>query len=160
MYIQVGPAASILGIWAYVFVFWIFEKHLLERPYIELLKLLAIAFVLLLIGFLPYVDNFAHIGGFVFGFLLSGIIIPYGNYKAAWHKIDQDPKSNRYDKIKCFLLVTGIIGSVSLVSLFFVLFYALQDTWSGFSFITCIPFTDTLCIDMQSFLRNRNTVVV
>lgn len=143
-----------------MFVFWIFEQHLLERPFIELLKLLAIAVVVLLIGFLPYVDNFANIGGFVFGFLLSGIIIPYGNYKVAWHKIDQVPKTNRYDIIKYVLLGVGIVGSLLLAALFFVLFYVVQDTWSGFSFITCIPFTDTLCIDMQAFLRNRNIVVV
>lgn len=155
-----GPAASILGIWAYVFVFWIFESRLLYRPYIELLKLLAILFVLLAIGFLPYVDNFAHIGGFVFGFLLSGIIIPYGNYKRAWHMIEQEPDDNRYDIIKKVLLVVGIIGNLFLAALFLVLFYVVQDTWSGFSYITCIPFTGTLCIDMQAFLRNRNIVVV
>ena len=155
-----GPAASILGIWAYVFVFWIFEKHLLERPYIELLKLLAIAFVLFLIGFLPYVDNYAHVGGFVFGFLLSGIIIPYGNYKVAWHKIKRDPDTNFYRNVKWFLLGFGIIASLLLAALFFVLFYVVQDTWIGFSYITCIPFTSTLCIDMRSFLRNRAIVVI
>ena len=155
-----GPAASILGIWAYVFVFWIFEKHLLERPYCELLKLLAVAGALFLIGFLPFIDNFAHIGGFVFGFLLSGIIIPYGNYKKAWHKIDQDPKNKNYDIIKYVLLGGGIVGSLLLATLFFVLFYAVQDTWSGFSYLTCIPFTSTLCIDMRAFLRNRNIAVV
>ena len=157
---QVGPASSILGIWAYVIVFWIFEKHLLERPYVELLKLLAIAFFLLLLGFLPYVDNYAHIGGFVFGFLLSGIIIPYGSYKLAWHKIKKDPDTNFYRNVKYFLLAFGIVGSLCLAALFFGLFYGLQDTWSGFSFITCIPFTSTLCIDMQSFLRNRDIVVI
>lgn len=133
---------------------------MLYRPAIELLKLLAIAFVLLLIGFLPYIDNYAHIGGFVFGFLLSGIIIPYGNYKIAWHKIDRDPDTNFYFIVKCVLLAVGIIGSLCLAGLFFGLFYGLQDTWRIFSYITCIPFTDTLCIDMQSFLRNRNVVVI
>jgi hypothetical protein len=158
--LQVGPAASILGIWAYVIVFWMFERHLLYRPYIELLKLLAILVVLLLIGFLPYIDNYAHIGGFVFGFLLSGIIIPYGNYKIAWHKIERDPDTNYYRNVKYFLLVFGIVGSLCLAGLFFGLFYGLQDTFFGFSYITCIPFTSTLCIDMQSFLRNRDIVVI
>ena len=125
-----------------------FERHLLYRPYIELLKLFAILVVLLLIGFLPYIDNFAHIGGFVFGFLLSGIIIPYGNYKRAWHKIDQEPDDNRYDITKKVLLVVGIVGSLFLGALFLVLFYVVEDTSS------------TLCIDMQAFLRNRNVVVV
>lgn len=41
--------------------------QLVPRPWLQLLKWASIVVVLLMIGTLPYVDNWSHIGGFVFG---------------------------------------------------------------------------------------------
>ena len=135
----------------------------------EFLKLGAITLVLFLFGLLPYFDNFAHIGGFVFGFFISGVVLPYGEYRKVFDpdmleqdnrtmmEIEREKKTNRsFLVIKIVLVVLGLVIVPLLFALFFVLFYVVQDTWSGFSFLTCIPFTSTICLDMQAAIRARD----
>lgn len=45
-----------------------------------LLTLLVIIVINLAIGILPHVDNFAHIGGFLSGFLLGFVLLPRPQY--------------------------------------------------------------------------------
>lgn len=146
---------------AYFFVFLIFESRLLLHPLRECLKLLAVCVFLFLLGLIPYIDNYAHIGGFVFGFFISGILIPYGPYKEAWKLTNQNEENEKkYWIVKLVLIFGGLTAVVLLFVLFFVLFYVVQTTWVGFSYLTCIPFTSTLCIDQQVVLRARNLFIV
>ena len=46
-------------------------------PYLKLAKLLVPIFIALMVGTLPFVDNFANIGGFLFGIPLAIIFLPY-----------------------------------------------------------------------------------
>lgn len=143
-----------------MFVFLIFESRFLEKPWLEFLKLLGVAVGFFIIGLLPFIDNFAHIGGFVFGFLLSGIIVPYGNYKKVWDEIPElgieDKKFNAFYITKLVMVIGGIPAVLALYVLFFILFYVVQDTWNGFSYLTCIPFTSTICTDMRTVIRDRD----
>ena len=41
------------------------------------MKLFTIILILLFLGLLPYIDNFAHIFGFIYGFFASLIFLPY-----------------------------------------------------------------------------------
>jgi hypothetical protein len=50
--------------------------HQLRNPMKELIILLLTILISLAIGLLPFIDNFAHIGGFVTG-ALSGMVIVY-----------------------------------------------------------------------------------
>lgn len=44
--------------------------------------------VLLALGFLPFIDNFANIGGFICGLLASFVIVPRNiENQKKWHKI-------------------------------------------------------------------------
>ena len=43
----------------------------------KLTKLLVPIFIALMVGTLPFVDNFANIGGFLFGIPLAIIFLPY-----------------------------------------------------------------------------------
>ena len=145
-----------------MFVFLIFESRFLKKPGIEFLKLSGVAVGFFLIGLLPFIDNFAHIGGFVFGFLLSGIIVPYGDYKKVWDEtpeLNQGANSSTFNAFyitKLVMLIVGIPAVMALFVLFFMLFYLVQDTWSGFSYLTCIPFTSTVCTDMSTVIRDRD----
>ena len=162
-HVQVGPAGSILGVVAYFFVFLIFEIPLLEEPWKELLKLLGVCLGLFLLGFFPFIDNYAHIGGFLFGFLISGILVPYGDFKEVWILTDHKDGKKQfmvYKTVKLVMVIGGLVGLVLLYTLFFILFYVVQDTWVGFSFLTCIPFTSTLCIDQQVLIRDRSEPIV
>ena len=160
-FLQVGPAGSILGIVAYFFVFLIFESPLLRRPWIEALKLVGVSALLLVLGLIPYVDNWAHIGGFVFGFIISGILVPYGDFKEMWKLTEQKEEDFKvYFVIKLVMIFVGIPALLLLYTLFFLLLYVLQSAPAGFSFLTCVPFTDTLCIDQQVLIRDRDTFIV
>ena len=156
--VQVGPAGSILGVVAYFFVFLIFERRLLKKPWIEFLKLGGVVLFFFVLGLIPYVDQFAHIGGFVFGFLISGILVPYGRYKEAWRLAGEDEsKDRKYLIAKWVMVGAGLPAVLLLYVLFFVLLYVVQTTWVGFSFLTCIPFTNSLCVDQQVVLRDRGS---
>lgn len=145
---------------AYFFVFLIFESPLLEKWWHELLKLFGVCLFLFLLGLLPFIDNYAHIGGFVFGFLISGIIIPYGDFKEAWKLTDHKRYAKAFLKVKIGMVVGGLVAVVLLFTLFFILLYVVQDTWVGFSYLTCIPFTSTLCVDQQVLIRDRDDFIV
>ncbi len=43
----------------------------------RLIKIIIFTVIALMIGTLPYVDNFAHIGAIVFGLPLSIVFVPY-----------------------------------------------------------------------------------
>jgi membrane associated rhomboid family serine protease len=161
MYMQVGPAGSILGIVAYFFVFLIFESPLLQRPWIECLKLVGVSGVLFLLGLIPYVDNWAHLGGFMFGFFISGVLVPYGDFKEVWLLTNQKKEDFKiYRNIKLVLIFVGLPVLVLLYTLFIVLLWVVQSTVSGFSFFTCVPLTDTLCIDQQVLIRDRDGIFI
>lgn len=161
---QVGPAASILGIVAYFFIFLLFESRFLVKPWLEFLKLVGVVVVLFLLGLLPFIDNLAHIGGFVFGLFTSGIIIPYGPYrKLQEHNTIPSAGENKKDVfliIKIVLVLVGIPVVLALFVLFFLLFYLVQDTWEGFGYLSCIPFTSTICNDVRPILRSRGEFFV
>ena len=42
--------------------------QIVERPWWSLAKLMFVIIVFLMIGTLPFIDNWSHVGGFVFGF--------------------------------------------------------------------------------------------
>lgn len=146
-----------------MFVFLIFESRLLVSPWIEFLKLGIVVTFLFLLGLFPFIDNFAHIGGFVFGFILSGILVPYHSLE----NLDQylgkrKVKGGRdyYRIVKWVMVIAGIPALLLLFLLFFLLFYLAQDTWEGFRFVNCIPFTDTLCQDLGSNIRTRDSHII
>ena len=107
---------------------------MIARPLIALIKLCAIVLVLLLIGLLPYVDNFAHMIGFVFGFLLAFVFLPYVSFG------EFDRRRKQMQIVVCLLLVTAlfVVG--------FLVFYIYQgSTCEGCEFLNCIPFTEDFC---------------
>ena len=150
---------------AYFFVFLIFESPHLEQPWKEALKLvLAVLLPLLALGLLSFVDNFAHIGGLVFGFLLSGVFVPYWAEKKAWEKaIVLDDSQHKYDtllKVKVAMIAVGIPLVVGLFLLFILLFYFYQETATFLAYLNCVPFTDTFCTDNLPETRDRDIFII
>ena len=97
------------------------------------------------LGTLPYIDNFANIGGFIFGILSAFILVPYISVG----------KWDRVKKLCLILIALPIMGFLFLMG--FVVFYNLpNDFCSWCSYINCIPYTSTFCddflIDVQRFI--------
>lgn len=108
--------------------------QIIARPFTALIKLCGLVLLLLLIGLLPYVDNFAHMIGFLFGFLLAFIFLPYLSFG------EFDRRRKLIQIIVCFVLV------ISLYVVGFVVFYGTQDSGcNGCEYLNCIPFTRDFC---------------
>ncbi|KAM4623583.1 inactive rhomboid protein 1 [Polymixia lowei] len=130
---EVGPAGSQFGILACLFVELFQSWQILERPWRAFAKLLAIALFLFSFGLLPWIDNFAHVCGFVSGFFLSFAFLPYISFG----------RTDMYRKrvqICVFLLV--FLGLLSALA---VLFYVYPVKCDWCEYLTCIPITDKFC---------------
>lgn len=143
-----------------MFVFLIFESRLLVHTWIELIKLAFVVVFLFILGLFPFIDNFAHIGGFVFGFLLSGILVPYHSLQNLGINPQKGRNTDVFRKVKWAMVIIGIPAVLLLFGLFFVLFYVVQDTWDGLRYLNCIPFTDTICQDLGGNIRTRDTHII
>ncbi|XP_065681024.1 inactive rhomboid protein 1 isoform X1 [Hydra vulgaris] len=131
---EVGPSGSCFGIIACLFVEYIQSWQLYKTPWIGFFKLCGLVLVLFLIGLLPYIDNFAHIFGFVYGFLLSIIFLPYITFG------DWDRRRKKI-QIAVAIVILFIITTVG-----FILFYKVQEFHSAaITFFNCIPITDNFC---------------
>jgi len=73
---SVGCSGSLYGLIACLLLDLILNWKLLIKPIRELIKMLFVVFVSLGIGFLPFVDNFAHVGGFGTGLVAGLIFLP------------------------------------------------------------------------------------
>uniref|UniRef100_A0A8C0ZS48 Inactive rhomboid protein n=1 Tax=Castor canadensis TaxID=51338 RepID=A0A8C0ZS48_CASCN len=130
---EVGPAGSQFGILACLFVELFQSWQILARPWRAFFKLLAVVLFLFAFGLLPWIDNFAHISGFISGLFLSFAFLPYISFG----------KFDLYRK-RCQIIIfqavfLGLLAG--LVVLFY--FYPVRCEWC--EFLTCIPFTDKFC---------------
>ncbi|XP_047389391.1 inactive rhomboid protein 1 isoform X2 [Sciurus carolinensis] len=130
---EVGPAGSQFGILACLFVELFQSWQILARPWRAFFKLLAVVLFLFAFGLLPWIDNFAHISGFISGLFLSFAFLPYISFG----------KFDLYRK-RCQIIIFQVVFLgllASLVVLFY--FYPVRCEWC--EFLTCIPFTDKFC---------------
>ncbi len=108
---------------------------LVKRPHMFILKLVGILIIFLLSGTLPFLDNFAHIGGLIGGSLAGVIFLPYIVF-GQWH--------SRRRRLLLFLAVPSLILVLSMLLL---LLYNVQgvDFCPYCNYINCIPYTPYLC---------------
>lgn len=140
---EVGASGALYGILATLVVEVIKNWSLFSNPFIELLKLVLLICFLLLAGLLPWIDNFAHIGGFLFGFLTSFVFLPHINFD----------KEDRIAKLVT-QIICGVLAIVLLVVLFLI-FYTVDGSCTNCSYFNCLPFTDSFCQDATMELRPR-----
>ncbi|XP_062859880.1 inactive rhomboid protein 1 isoform X2 [Trichomycterus rosablanca] len=130
---EVGPAGSQFGILACLFVELFQSWQILTRPWRAFIKLLCVVLFLFAFGLLPWIDNFAHICGFISGFFLSFAFLPY----ISFGRVDMYRK--RCQILVSLALFLGIFSS--LVVLFYI--YPVKCEWC--ELLTCIPLTDKFC---------------
>lgn len=130
---EVGPAGSQFGILACLFVELFQSWQILARPWRAFFKLLAVVLFLFAFGLLPWIDNFAHISGFVSGLFLSFAFLPY----ISFGKFDLFRK-------RCQIIVFQLVF-LGLLAGLLLLFYVRPVRCEWCEFLTCIPFTDKFC---------------
>ncbi|MBN3307552.1 RHDF2 protein, partial [Amia calva] len=130
---EVGPAGSQFGLLACLFVELFQGWQMLEKPWKAFLKLLGIVLFLFLCGMLPWIDNIAHIFGFLSGLLLSFSFLPYVTFGS-------------FDQIrKRVLIIFSLLGFLGLFSSLIVWFYFYPIHWHWLEHLTCLPFTSKFC---------------
>lgn len=143
---QVGPSGAHFGVAACLFVEVIQSYQMFKHPHVAVFKLcLPIAFLFVL-GLLPWVDNWAHLFGFFFGFLLAFSLMPYVTF-------------GHFDKRRKVITVFACLGaSVILFAILIVIFYYAPLTdceWCAY--FNCIPLTIDFCDNMNVRLKKHST---
>lgn len=128
-----GPAGSQFGLLACLFVELFQCWQILATPWKAFLKLLGIVLFLFFCGLLPWIDNIAHIFGFLSGLLLSFAFLPYITF-------------NTFDKYrKRALILIALLAYVGLFASLIVWFYIYPINWHWLEHLTCLPFTSKFC---------------
>ena len=129
-----GSTPAIFGmlgvLYVELFQFW----QIVDRAWLELIKLTSFVIILLFLGTFPFIDNWAHLGGLLFGVVSAVIFVPY----ITFGKLDACRK--RVVLLICLplLFLLFIAG--------FVTFYLLGgDYCPNCRYINCIPYTSGLC---------------
>jgi membrane associated rhomboid family serine protease len=133
--VNAGASGAVFGLIGVLFVelfqFW----QIVDRAFLELLKLFGFAVFLLAIGTLPFIDNMAHIGGLLFGVVAAVIFVPYITF-------------GKLDAARKRILLAICIPLLFLLFLASLLTFYLIPNPSfcpECSYINCIPYTRDLC---------------
>lgn len=119
----------------------------------QLFQLIVVIGVNLAIGLLPRVDNFAHIGGFVTGFLLGFVILMREQYAYVRRRDLLDPSMERPVKhrFKPYQLILFLISLLLLIAGFAGGFAALYSGVNAYQkcswcrYLNCVPSSHWVC---------------
>ena len=143
------------GVISFFLVFITYHWHYFKRAGLEMLKYSVLVIILFVVGLLPYVDNYARIGGFLFGIFFSFIhvhYIPQHQCVKELNKSILNQKEVRFPMlVKFVLLVSGLILVSTLLTFCVLFFYLEGNTWDGFSYLNCVIPTSLsdLCNDYR-----------
>ncbi|GLG98309.1 Inactive rhomboid protein 1 [Gryllus bimaculatus] len=145
---EVGPAGAHFGLLACLFVEVLNIWPMLRHPDHALLKLIAITLVLFLFGLLPWVDNYAHLFGFIFGFLLSYAFMPFVSF-------------GEYDRHKKIALIwVCCLSSLFLFAALVILFYVIPVYDCEIcTYFNCLPLTRDFCASQNINFKREDPVV-
>ena len=132
-----GASGAVCGLLAVFLVELLQTWKINDYAWLELIVFIVAAVILAFLGTLPYVDNFVHIGGFVFGLLGAMIFLPWVTF-------------SKYTKqCRCIVLLVSVPLTFVLVVFGFLVFYLLPDSQSNFCpwchYLNCIPYFPGLC---------------
>ncbi|XP_065898696.1 inactive rhomboid protein 1-like isoform X2 [Dysidea avara] len=153
---EVGPAGSIMGVMAAVLVYVVWEWKKFLYPKLELSKVLLIIVFFFCLGMFPYVDNFAHLGGLIGGLLLSAMVVPFYSLFNG----DLSSGHKQVDQLKLILIIICAPLFAIFYGALFIIFYEAQPNCYICQYLTCIPFSDTICQDQRPTPDHRDVDLV
>ncbi|KAK4350822.1 hypothetical protein RND71_030135 [Anisodus tanguticus] len=112
--ISVGASGALFGLLGAMLSELITNWSIYTNKVCALLTLLVIVAINLAVGILPHVDNFAHIGGFLTGFLLGFVLLP--RPQLGWMERRNRPAGVRVNsKYKGYQYVLGLLSLILLM---------------------------------------------
>ncbi|XP_027364250.1 RHOMBOID-like protein 2 isoform X1 [Abrus precatorius] len=149
-HISVGASGALFGLLGAMLSELITNWTIYSNKAMALLTLLVIIVINLGIGILPHVDNFAHIGGFLVGFLLGFILLPRPQF--GWLEQRRLPASVRLkSKYKAYQYVLWIVSLVLLIAGLTIALVMLFRGEKGYDhchwcrYLTCVPTSKWEC---------------
>eukprot|EP00298_Acanthocystis_sp_HF-20_P015470 c21152_g2_i1.p1 GENE.c21152_g2_i1~~c21152_g2_i1.p1 ORF type:complete len:540 (+),score=147.09 c21152_g2_i1:61-1680(+) len=133
--VSAGASSSIYGLVAIQTVDLLLSWPLVEHKCAQAMKMFFSTVLLLGIGTLPWIDNFAHFGGYIIGIVGGIAFIPHLSFSA----------TDRL--IKWLLSIQARVILLLLAIAVVILFYVIneQNFCPNCKYIDCIPYTSSLC---------------
>lgn len=138
---QAGASGALFGILALLIVKMVQFGREVKRPCVEALMVLVVVMISFALGTLPYIGNFVHIGGFVFGIFASLVFLPRSNFR-------------RFQTMALYTCFKGVFALLlAALTVVFCIFFAI-DKKSKFcswcQYLDCVPYTEHFCPNMNS----------
>jgi len=128
-----GSDPAILGLLAVLYVELFQSWRMVQGPWLELGKLMVVFGLALLVGTFPFVDNWAHVGGFAFGVLASIIFLPYITFGKWDHR-----------RKRVLLYISGPLLLVFFLTML-ITFYLAQDAGCEWcEALSCVQYTENI----------------
>ncbi|XP_033120171.1 inactive rhomboid protein 1-like isoform X2 [Anneissia japonica] len=141
---EVGPAGAQFGLLACLVVEVLQNFQILRNPGSALGKLLLIISALFVLGLLPWIDNYAHLGGFICGTLLSFIFLPY----VYFGEFDRNRK-------RIQIVISTILLLLYFILMFIIYYLKPLRDCKWCSYFNCVPLTEDFCSDMDVKLTDE-----
>ncbi|RWW09520.1 hypothetical protein BHE74_00035247 [Ensete ventricosum] len=142
--ISVGASGALFGLLGAMLSELITNWTIYTNKAAAMLTLLVIIVINLAVGILPHVDNYAHIGGFLAGFLLGFVLLLQP--RLGWSERRNLPPADRVkSKYMAYQYIVGVIALVLLVAGFIVglvmLFRGVNgnDHCHWCHYLSCVP---------------------
>lgn len=137
---ECGPSGALFGILATFIIEVVKAWRILRRPSLSLLELSGVMIFLILFGMVPWVDNYAHVFGFLAGLLLSYALLPHINF-------DKTPVSLSW---QVFRVTFPLMIVVALFLTLTILFYSLSlGDCEICKLLSCIPIVSDFCAEQN-----------
>uniref|UniRef100_A0A0E0QM08 RHOMBOID-like protein n=1 Tax=Oryza rufipogon TaxID=4529 RepID=A0A0E0QM08_ORYRU len=107
-YISVGASGALFGLLGSMLSELIMNWTIYSNKAAAIITLLFIIAINLAIGILPHADNFAHIGGFVTGFLLGFVLLARPQF--GWMERHELPQTNQPRKYRAYQYVLWAVA--------------------------------------------------
>ncbi|CAK9185312.1 unnamed protein product [Ilex paraguariensis] len=151
--ISVGASGALFGLLGGMLSELITNWTIYANKAAALLTLVVIIVINLAVGILPHVDNFAHIGGFLSGFLLGFVFLIRPQFgwvsqryaSPGYSSVSANPKFKAY---QCILWITSLILLITGFTVGLVLVLRgvdLNDHCSWCHYLTCVPTSRWSC---------------
>ncbi|KAH9502541.1 Inactive rhomboid protein 1 [Bulinus truncatus] len=144
--VEAGPSGSQFGIAACLLVEVLQSIQMYKHPSVAVLKVISPLLFFFAVGLLPWIDNWAHLFGFFFGFLLAFSLMPYVSF-------------GTFDKRRKMISIIVCLGAaIGLFTILMLIFYVAPLTdcqWCVY--FNCIPFTADFCDNMSVKIKKNAT---
>ncbi|KAF7845480.1 RHOMBOID-like protein 1 [Senna tora] len=148
--ISVGASGALFGLLGGMLSELITNWSMYDNKLPALITLVVIIVINLAVGILPHVDNFAHIGGFITGFLLGFVFLirPQFGWVRQRYALPGYSMKLKFKKYQCILFVLSLILLIAGISVGLVALLRgvdANDHCSWCHYLSCVPTSKWSC---------------